>query len=291
MSEPNLTEAAIRSLATARSFSRGEEYYRAGAVLDLERRGDTLLAQVEGSSYEPYDVTIELDAGGVAQAYCTCPYDWGGYCKHIVAVLLSCVRQPDRVQERPSVAALLAGLDRDALVDLFIALLDEHPHLADWVEAQLAIRQRQSEEKQPETAEPRRRHTPLDPTPFRRQVHSILHSLDRMRPSEAYWHIGGMVSQLREVIRQVQPFLEAGDGRNALVILEAVAEAYVDQWFMFDDSDGELAGLFADFGPAFAEAILSADLSPEERAAWAEKLTAWQSEIENYGVDEGFNVA
>lgn len=293
MSEPNLTEAAIRSLTTSQSFSRGEEYYRAGAVLDLERRGDTLLAQVEGSSYEPYDVTIKLDAGGIVQAHCTCPYDWGGYCKHIVAVLLTYVRQPTKIQERPPVAALLADLDRDALIGLLTALLDEHPYLADWVEAQVAIRQRQPEaERQPEAAaRPRQRRTPLDPTPFRRQVHNILHSLDYMRPSEAYWHTGGMVSQLREVIQQAQPFLEAGDGRNALVILEAVAEVYVDRWFEFDDSDGELGGLFADFGPAFAEAILSADLSPEECAAWAEKLTAWQGEIARYGVDEGFDVA
>jgi uncharacterized Zn finger protein len=293
MSEPKLTEAAIRSLTTSQSLSRGEEYYRAGAVLDLERRGDTLLAQVEGSSYEPYEVTIKLDAGGIVQAYCTCPYDWGGYCKHIVAVLLAYVRQPTRIQKRPPVAALLADLDRDALASLLTSLLDEHPHLADWVEAQVAIGQRQPEvEKQPEAAaEPRQRRTPLDPTPFRRRVHSILHSLDHMRPSEAYWHTGGMVSQLREVIQQAQPFLEAGDGRNALVILEAVAEAYMDQWLNFDDSDGELGGLFADFGPAFAEAILSADLSPEERTAWAEKLTTWQGEIEGYGIDEGFDVA
>jgi len=293
MSEPNLTEAAIRSLTTPQSFSRGEEYYHTGAVLDLERRGDTLLAQVEGSSYEPYEVTIELDAGGIAQAHCTCPYDWGGYCKHIVAVLLAYVRQPDKIQERPLVADLLADLDRDTLAGLLAALLDEHPHLADWVEARVAIGQQQPEvEKQPEAAaEPRQRRTPLDPTPFRRQVYNILHSLDRMRPSEAYWHTGGMVDQLREVIGQAQPFLEAGDGRNALVILEAVAEAYVDHWFEFDDSDGELGGLFADFGPVFAEAILSADLSPEEGAAWAEKLTAWQGEIERYGIGEGFDVA
>lgn len=112
-----------------------------------------------------------------------------------------------------------------------------------------------------------------------------------MRPSEAYWHTGGMVSQMEELMQQAQPFLEAGDGRNALVILEAVSEVYVDRWIEFDDSDGDLGGFFGDLGPAFAEAILSADLSEQERAAWADKLTAWQDEIGAYGLEEEFGVA
>jgi uncharacterized Zn finger protein len=84
-----VTEVVIRSLATAQSFERGENYYHSGAVLGLSKRGNTLLAHVEGSSYEPYEVTVELSEHGVIEAYCTCPYDWGGYCKHVVAALLA----------------------------------------------------------------------------------------------------------------------------------------------------------------------------------------------------------
>ncbi|MFQ6016281.1 MAG: SWIM zinc finger domain-containing protein, partial [Anaerolineae bacterium] len=90
--EPKLTEYTVRHLATDQSFSRGEDYYHSGAVLEVLRRGDMLSAEVEGTSYEPYQVTIRLDGGGVADAECSCPYDWGGYCKHIVAVLLTYVR-------------------------------------------------------------------------------------------------------------------------------------------------------------------------------------------------------
>jgi uncharacterized Zn finger protein len=68
-----ITEAQIRSAASAESFSRGEDYYRSGAVIDLQQRGDTLLAQVEGSEYEPYEVTIELANGELVEADCTCP--------------------------------------------------------------------------------------------------------------------------------------------------------------------------------------------------------------------------
>ena len=288
---PNLTEATIRSLASAQSFGRGQDYLLAGAVLRIERRGEFLLAEVEGSSYEPYQVTVKLDAGGILEAYCTCPYDWGGYCKHIVAVLLTYIRRPERVRERPTMDTLLSHLDRESLIGLVADLVEAHPNLADWIEPRVAARE-QLQQVPPETpAEPRQRQTSLDPQPFRRQVQSILRGLGRMDPSEAYWATGGAVDQVREVMMQAQPFLEAGDGRNALVILEAVAGEYVDEWFEFDDSNGELGALFGELGAMLAEALLSADLSPDERRAWADKLTAWQSEIEDYGIDEGFDVA
>jgi uncharacterized Zn finger protein len=41
----------------------------------------------------------------------------------------------------------------------------------------------------------------------------------------------------------------------------------------------------------FAEALLSADLSPAERKSWATKLSDWQAEIDDYGIDEGVDVA
>ncbi|MFD0463370.1 SWIM zinc finger domain-containing protein [Microvirga aerilata] len=82
-------------------FERGREYWHHGAVSALVRRGDELTAEVEGSESVPYRVTIRLHDGGIAKASCTCPYDWGGCCKHIVATLLAWADDPDAVMERP----------------------------------------------------------------------------------------------------------------------------------------------------------------------------------------------
>ncbi|HKR60625.1 MAG TPA: SWIM zinc finger family protein [Pyrinomonadaceae bacterium] len=289
MPAQKLTEALIRRLTSAQTFSRGEEYYIAGAVSDLTLRGNSLRAQVEGSRYEPYRVLVEVDDGGVIGVRCTCPYDLGGYCKHVVAVLLAYVRQPGCVAERCSVDELLTGLRRDELMDLLTQLLSAHPHLTDWVEAQLAVKTTSGSSKA--SAKPRRRSRPIDPAPFRRQAESILGGLGRIRPSDAYWATSGTVDEIRKLLKQAQPFIEAGDGRNALLILEAVTEVYVDRWTDFDDSDGELGELFSDLGLLFSEAILSVDLTQEERSEWAEKLTNWQRNVEGYGIDEGFGIA
>lgn len=285
---PTITEAVIRQHASADSYQRGREYYEQGAVLHLVRRGQQLQAEVEGSQYEPYRVQITCDAGGIDQATCSCPYDWGGWCKHIVATLLAMVRDPAQMQERPPVATLLAGLEREQLQALLSRLIELQPELADVVEGQVQRLQLQPAGDSPT---PRQRQTSVDPTPFRRQVRTILRSLDRMRASEAYGHVESVVEEVRQVLGQAKDFVTAGDGRNALVILEAITEVYVAEWTEMDDSDGEAGAFFADLGSVWTEAMLTAELTPKERQTWAKQLAQWQRDVDENGVDSAFEAA
>jgi len=141
------------------------------------------------------------------------------------------------------------------------------------------------------TSAPQQRRPPVDPNVFRRQVRTILRSLDRMRSSEAYWHVGAVVNEVRQVLEQAQGFVAAGESRNALAILEAITEAYVTDWVELDDSDGEASAFFEDLGAVWIEAVLTADLTTRERQTWAQKLATWQNEVDDYGVDEAFEAA
>lgn len=91
---PKLTEAHVRKLASEQSFERGADYLREGAILDPARQGMELRAECAGSEIEPYRVSAVLNEKGVAETSCTCLYDWGGACKHIVALLLTYARAP-----------------------------------------------------------------------------------------------------------------------------------------------------------------------------------------------------
>ena len=84
-----LTEADLRGPLTSKSLSRARGYI--SRVQDAVRAGRTLNAQVRGSRL--YDVEIDVKSGGIT-ADCTCAYNWGGYCKHIGAVLLKWIRSP-----------------------------------------------------------------------------------------------------------------------------------------------------------------------------------------------------
>jgi uncharacterized Zn finger protein len=288
-----LTEAAVRQRATDTTFERGYDYYRDGAVLEVERRGNQILAEVEGSSYEPYRVSITLSEHGIVDADCTCPYDWGGDCKHIVAVLLTVIHSPKEVEERPSVETMLAGLDRDQLEALILELVERQPNLADVIQNELSVMQAKAADAASDSAasSPHERRRPLDSASFRRQVRAILHSLDRMRPSEAYWHVDGVLENMGGLLEKARAFVEASDGNNALIILEAITEEYMEGWESLDDSDGEVSGFFDELGPLWTEAILVADLTLAEREELADRLTHWQSRLGDYGIDDVFDAA
>jgi hypothetical protein len=86
MAAPKLTEAVIRAGANEKSFQRGRELYRSGAISNASIQGQSLSGECEGNESPFYKVRVELDGGGIRTAMCTCPYDFGGYCKHIVAL-------------------------------------------------------------------------------------------------------------------------------------------------------------------------------------------------------------
>ena len=79
-----LARGRLREYGWNRSFERGEEYYRAGAVTSLVQNGAHVSASVQGT--RKYKTHIWLEGGRLRSA-CTCPA--GGFCKHLIATALS----------------------------------------------------------------------------------------------------------------------------------------------------------------------------------------------------------
>ena len=278
-----LTEAIIRSLSTLQSFERGQRYYRSGAVYNTARQGSILTGECEGSSAPAYRLRVELDDAGVRSAFCTCPYDMGGFCKHTIALLLTYFYTPEEFLERKGVAEMLAGLGREDLVVLITRLVDRDPDLYGWLEVAIPA-DRNSAKAQGAPLKGKRR-TQVSAQTYRRRVRDILHSLDGYRMSEAYWMMGGMVRQLEEVAASADAFLEAGDAEGALTILMVLLEEVSNSFGQFDDSNGELGGFLSELGQPLAEAILSADLSGSDRQKLKGDLEPIIDELANYGID------
>src|ERR1044071_613778 len=127
MASLKLSEAAIRAGATEKSFARGRELLRRRAVSHAAIQGRTLSGVCEGSESPFYRVRAELDEGGVRSASCTCPYDFGGYCKHVIALLLSYAHEPESFAVRKELAELLTDLSREQLLALLTKLVGEQP--------------------------------------------------------------------------------------------------------------------------------------------------------------------
>ena len=70
-------------------LARAKEYLDSGKISQITQLAPGCYhAEVKGT--HSYGVEIDIDgSGNIIQAECTCPYGYGGLCKHISAVLMA----------------------------------------------------------------------------------------------------------------------------------------------------------------------------------------------------------
>jgi len=123
-----LTEADIRARSTEASFERGQRYDAGGAIRRRVRHEASLEAHVEGT--ETYRVQVWIGSDGI-RTFCTCPYDSGGDCKHIVATLLAWLNAPESFRPPVDLESMLNRRNKRELVELLLDILSVYPHLVD----------------------------------------------------------------------------------------------------------------------------------------------------------------
>lgn len=280
---PAFDTTLLPDYATAASIQRGREYLQEGAVGALIRRGDELEADVEGSASRPYRVWIEFDAEGVANATCTCPYDYEGWCKHIVAVLLAYAQNPGQVETRSPLAEKLAALEHGQLVALLLELADRIPRMSDMIEATLPyVTLTVPAGATASTAAPSAGH-PAPITVNTRALRQSVRSAMRSRNDwdDSYDEEGyGAIDDIVELAEQAQSWLDAGNGRTALAILEAVTDEFSKHWEMLEETGEETSVFFDGTASLWIEALLDPSLSAEERQHWANRLADWVEDFD-----------
>ena len=279
MSIPQISEFTIRRHANAKSFQRGEAYYEAGAVNTVTQRGDLLQADVAGSEAKPYHVNLSFDSSGLTSVNCTCAYDLDGWCKHIVATMLVCARNPENIEQRPTLEQLLDHLDYIQTQRLLQELVREYPPLIEAIDRYVAWMTNPA--TQQKTTKPVLRIT-IDPARFRRQVRQILK--DTVRYFEEGYEEDPIDEELLSVVQTAVDFSERGEGENAIAILEAITSTCVENWDDVAEYGAENDELVGELNNAWCEAILSAELTPEEKVDIQINLEAWQDE---WNVDFG----
>jgi uncharacterized Zn finger protein len=266
-----LTEEIIRQRANAQSYQKGRDYYASGSIFNPSWQstpgGVALMAHCEGNSAPSYQLRAELDSGGVQIASCTCPYDRGGDCKHIVALLLTYLHRPEKFSEQKSLDELLVGLEKDALLGLINRLAQNDPDLYDEIELVLPAILLTA---QPQTAaqSKEKRQTQVSEQAYRKQVKRIL---KQSRYEEDYHGDWGSapayISDLEAIQETAEQFLAADDADGALIILQVLLEETLDDYDGEMDYDGYVASFIQGLGMPMTEAILSVEMDGSSHKA------------------------
>ena len=72
----------------------------------------------------------------IAKAFCNCPYryEYGGDCKHIVAVVLSYIANYQDIQMLPDLNSLLMKRTKADLADMLETIVSYYPELLPYIE-------------------------------------------------------------------------------------------------------------------------------------------------------------
>jgi uncharacterized Zn finger protein len=229
-SHPNLSVTDIEAWVGSRSFSRGQSYFRQGAILEPRRQGMTLKARCLGSSAPSYWVEVTLDDEGITEAECSCPVGAGGHCKHVAALLLTWLDDPEAFHESANLETALELRSKPELITLIRQMLKRYPDLEYLLELpSLAAGENQ---------------TAINPEIIRRQVSHAFAS----RGDDWGWRDPFETARdLDELLSLAGQYQEQADHTNAATIYRIVAEEilrYAD--VVMGDESGRLGGTVYD---------------------------------------------
>ena len=216
-------------------LERGRKYFRDGNIDTIEVEDEGIWsAQVMGS--EDYDVRIEQLPDGTLECSCTCPYEFGPYCKHVAAVLFGIEDAfPDVAKshaEKPSTAKrptkehLLTQALNDVPREELVATLLDLARQDKRINSQLMLRFGAVKE---------------DKAAYGKIVQDTLRAhkehgfLDYQGARRAGRDVG-------ELVKRADQLLERGEWESAVSFYQAVMENVAEAIGQADDSDGELGG-------------------------------------------------
>lgn len=88
-----------------------------------------LKAQCRGSYSNSYSVSVECKPRGIANAWCSCPAEYEGRCKHVVALLLTWLHHPKQFLVVEPVEKVFEGKSREELVTMVKDMVEKFPEL------------------------------------------------------------------------------------------------------------------------------------------------------------------
>ncbi len=217
---PPFSESDVRRRVGQASFDRGRRYFRDRAVFDARREGRTLKAACHGSLPDPYDLHVTFGDAGIAEADCSCPVGDGGRCKHVAALLLSWLDDPDAFAETEPVEQSLERRSKEELVGLVQQMIARHPDL----EALVAM------------PPPGRAEEPLRAAVIERQVRRVFAG-DLYEWGSAY-RVG---RDLERIGRQGDAYARHGDWTSTFTLGRALLDGIMQHEELLHDESGTIA--------------------------------------------------
>jgi len=222
-----LSEADLQAYSDEASFQKGYDYYLHHAIVEPTLNETVLRAFCHGSGVNPYRVEATLLPAGeksthkLASTGCSCPR--GGFCKHLVALLLTWIHQPERFVVRSGIMARLSEKNHAELLALLEQLVQRQPDIEPLIELLIELPLATTTQERSRPGKGRER--TLDPSTIRSQVASAFYNA-----GEGWGAASRVAAELEQLYDIGNNFAEAGEWANAQVVYATIAEETIMQY-------------------------------------------------------------
>ncbi len=132
-----INEELISRHADSQSFERGKKYFVNDAIVEPYKQENLLGGCCRGSRHELYKVEVLLVEKDIRKATCTCPR--GDFCKHIVALLLTYMHEPEEFFDLKELGNKLANTGKEELIKLIMEMIRRNNSLMGMVERHVSF--------------------------------------------------------------------------------------------------------------------------------------------------------
>jgi hypothetical protein len=246
----------IKELCTEASFERGRRYFEEGRVKIISASSFMVTAKVAGT--RNYRVDLTLDDENTISATCTCPYDWGGYCKHVVATLLAMNEGGGEIErmmltsgaKQQSPESLLKVVEPEDLRSFLCREMERSPEMR----ARFMACFSKADEGR-------------SLADYKGEAESLF-DMARYHGFIPY----GEEIDLNPLKDLAEIYVQKGDFMEAAKIYQAVFETVDERMDEIDDSDGNYGSEFDDCLEAFLDCINRTGLGAEEKRPYIKHL-------------------
>jgi uncharacterized Zn finger protein len=255
-----LSEADLQAYSDEASFQKGYVYYLHHAIVEPILSESLLQAYCHGSSGSPYrsEATLmpvgEKSVHKLASFSCNCPR--GGFCKHLVALLLTWLHHPEHFAVRSGIVGRLSEKNHAELLALLEQLVQRQPDIEPLIELLIELPLATTTQERSRSGKGRER--TLDPSTVRSQVASAFYNA-----GEGWDAASRVAAELEQLYDIGKNFAEAGEWANAQVVYATLAEETVMQYEEVHD-EGQVSWVLGKCAAGLVECLEVQSALPQD---------------------------
>ena len=222
-------------------LKRGLQYFKKGYVGEPEliSPGEFELL-VEGT--ETYVVNLKIDNNEVTEFVCTCPYDFGPVCKHVVAALFYLQKDELGLEVKENKSAKSAAKPRTkskGIAEQVNELLDTMPHeeLKDFVREKCDS---DRSFRQLFVGKHAYRIIPESKELYAKQVKAILQNAKGRKGYIGYYEARDVGNEVYQMVQNAEQLMNSGSTESAMYMAMGILEEMTKALDYSDDSNADI---------------------------------------------------